>query len=674
MGDDLEKPLSQPSQNSPALSCNRRRLRAWAVVAGVVLVPALAGVGVWAALHWRGLAAGPGNEAPGADRPEDPRLAYAGPFRNIRPEVAFVGDDKCAECHQDQSRTYREHPMGRSLLPVSRIAASQRYDAAAHNPFEAFGTQFLVEHRDKRVLHKQVGRDESGQSVFEADVPIDYVLGSGTRGYSYLTDRDGYLFQSPISWFSQKQIWDLSPGFAEAARSGRPVLGLCLSCHANHVRPIEGYINRYEKPMFDGYAIGCERCHGPGAEHVKDPGRRDSFTGADYTIVNPHHLKPELRAAVCEQCHITGEARVLHRGRGLFDFRPGLAAEDFWSVYVHETVPNEPQKAVSHVEQMYLSRCFQRSEERPAEGKRKLGCTSCHDPHQHVPPEERVAHYRPRCLECHGEQQCTAPKAARLANHDSCIDCHMPRFPSADIAHNASTDHRILRRPREDAPAASSPSRREPGIVSFYRQRPGRDDAETERDLGIALTHVMVQTLAQRKLPPTHAGDRAISALESAVRNDPEDLPALEAKADVLALVNRPAEALTVYEAVLARSPHWESSLESAAMLAQSRQQKELALGYLRRAVAENPWHAHYRADLAQFLAEQKAWDEARPQCEAWLRLDPPNIDARFLWVRCLLRTGDSAMAKAEFGRIERLRPPNLAQLQARFAVESRPR
>ena len=111
-----------------------------------------------------------------------------------------------------------------------------------------------------------------------------------------------------------------------------------------------------------------------------------------------------------------------------------------------------------------------------------------------------------------------------------------------------------------------------------------------------------------------------------------------------------------------------------AAMLAQSLQRREAALSYWRRAVAENPWHPNYRANLARMLSEEKAWQEARPHCEAWLRLDPANLEARFLWVRCLIKTGDKSEARVEFAKIERLRPANLPTLQARFNVELRGR
>ena len=90
----------------------------------------------------------------------------------------------------------------------------ERYDPSAHNPFESLGVQFLVERRPEAMLHKAIRRDLSGRVVVEVAAEIAFVLGSGTRGRSYLLNRDGYLFQSPLSWYTQKSAWDLSPGFA----------------------------------------------------------------------------------------------------------------------------------------------------------------------------------------------------------------------------------------------------------------------------------------------------------------------------------------------------------------------------------------------------------------------------------------------------------------------------
>ncbi len=126
------------------------------------------------------------------------------------------------------------------------------------------------------TIHKARRQRSDGSRFAEVEAEVRYALGSGTRGITYLIERDGFLFQSPIAWFAQQRRWDISPGYGEfGARPNfeRPILPDCLACHANQFRPVAGTLNRYETPIFQGHAIGCERCHGPGALHVKAPGR-----------------------------------------------------------------------------------------------------------------------------------------------------------------------------------------------------------------------------------------------------------------------------------------------------------------------------------------------------------------------------------------------------------------
>ena len=60
------------------------------------------------------------------------------------------------------------------------------------------------------------------------------------RGHSYLFADDGYLFQSPISWYSGRHVLDLSPGYRDRnSHFDRPVDANCLFCHANHAEPLK---------------------------------------------------------------------------------------------------------------------------------------------------------------------------------------------------------------------------------------------------------------------------------------------------------------------------------------------------------------------------------------------------------------------------------------------------
>src|SRR5437868_5778056 len=72
-------------------------------------------------------------------RAADPRISFVTPYRNVRPEVNYVGDGTCSTCHPRRSTTYRSHPMGRSLSPIASAVALERYDSASHNPFDTLG-------------------------------------------------------------------------------------------------------------------------------------------------------------------------------------------------------------------------------------------------------------------------------------------------------------------------------------------------------------------------------------------------------------------------------------------------------------------------------------------------------------------------------------------------------
>jgi Tfp pilus assembly protein PilF len=640
----------------PLGGTSRRRLLA-PVVALVALATVGLALGAW---HFHLFCPGrvPDTLAASDSSTADPRLSYHGPFRNIHPKVRYVGDAACAECHKDIADSYRQHPMGRSLAPAAQMVARFVYDRKHNNPFESLHSRFIVERRGDHLLHRQVRLDQADQPIYGHDLEAHYVIGSGRRGgYSFLTDHDGYLFQTPISWFTQKQIWDLSPGFLAKGIPNRPVGADCLFCHANRAHYREGSVNRYDRDIFDGYTIGCERCHGPGEMHVQSTAPAD--------IVNPRRLEPALREAVCQQCHLEG-ARVLRRGRHLYDFRPGLPLEAFWSVFVPAQAPGKNARAVSQVEQMSQSRCFEASA-----GAGQMGCISCHDPHRAVAPAERVAWFRNRCLKCHQHSDCTAPLAQRKARGDSCFACHMPRFQTADIAHTAATDHRILARPqaggskkgRDNSPQSAKAGELGLPLKLFHRQRPGPLDEETSRDLGIAL----VTEMLQGKLDPVLYDARALGLLEAATQSHPDDVEAWLAQAKASMLRQEWRVALTAFENALRQQPDAEEAVTGAAAMAGKAQALDHAVEYWRRAVTMNPWMSQYRANLAALLADQGQWRQAREQGEAWLRLDPESVAARLLRIRWLLRDGQRDEAGREFGRVAALGPPNLERLRSWF-------
>jgi predicted CXXCH cytochrome family protein len=557
--------------------------------------------------------------------------------------------------------------MGRSLAPVGGPGEGPPITAAAGLPFEANGVHYTVERRDERVFHKAARRGADGTVFAEIEAEVRFALGSGTRGIAYLIERDGFLFQSPIAWFAQEGRWDISPGYGEYAMRPdfeRIIQPECLFCHTNQFRSVAGTMNRYEPPIFRGHAIGCERCHGPGELHVK---RNGLPAESDLTIVNPANLAPTLRESVCQQCHLQGSFRFLREGRAPLDFRPGLPLHRFWAIFLIKKSERGKFESVGHVEQMESSRCFRDS-------KGKLGCISCHDPHQLPEPAQKAAYYRERCLACHEQKGCALPFAQRQARGqgEDCVGCHMPRPSITNIPHTSATDHRITRggagRARQDPPDAPSL----PGDIpvrdyhwGLMTEEERRDDA---RDVGVALAlgaRIMNGPQAARM-----GAAQSLPFLEAAVRDRPHDLRAGESLGAVLAILERPQEALHAFEGVLRIEPGREQALRSSARVLDLLERPNLARAALQKTIAVNPWCSEYHLALANVCCQTGDWPAAIAACREALRLNPELFEARTPLIQCYLWSNQRDKADAELEILLRSYPASREVWQRWYAQQ----
>jgi len=601
----------------------------------------------------------PGTISTVSEPPPDPRLTFPTRYRNVRPDVAYVSEERCADCHAEIAEAYRQHPMGRSLAPVADASPLEGYGESAHNPFDAAGFHYLVEPGPGGVIHKEELRDPQGKAAITHAEPVLWALGSGTRGRSYIVQRGQQLYQSPISWYSESKRWDLSPGYRNKnLHFERPLPPGCLFCHVNHVEPIAGTENSYREPIFRGTAISCQRCHGPGALHVALHEAGERAARPDETIVNPRDLEPLLRDAVCEQCHLQGEARLNRRGRATFDYRPGLPLHLFSAIFVKAQRDAEGLKSVSQVEQMVLSRCYQKS-------AGKLGCISCHDPHRRPAPSEKAIFFRERCLTCHGPQavvcKLSPEKRVRKVKDDSCIACHMQQTSSANIAHTSVTNHRVLRDPSDAAAQPAHAAAPWNALIRSFHARNPDDDLDLERDLGIALSDLAAN---QRD---AGLAREAQARLTAALARVPGDVEALDALASVLRTLERPTAALAKLNEVLALAPRRESALLQAAQAAGHSDHFDDALAYLQRVGEVNPNYSLYYALRAEAFTGKRDWQSSVAQARAALQLNPTQREYRKLLLRSLLQLGEKTDARRELAVYELFRTPDAEALRQRL-------
>ncbi len=369
----------------------------------------------------------------------------AAPADPAPPVATYVGSRVCAACHMDIYRSYSRTAMGRSVTNID----SGAYPAPATVSSDAFHRQYRVFVRDGALYQSETGFDEAGRQIFETEAKLEFAVGSGENGVTFLVRRKDFLFEAPLSWYAKTGSWDLSPGYEQADEGfSRPAYASCMVCHTGRSRPVAGGADgQYLDPPFAEAAVGCENCHGPGSLHVAAR-QRGRTALPDRTIVNPSRLAPRLADNICMLCHQGGGVRVLLPGRDYADVRPGTPL--IRTVAFARLVSDRGGVLLEHHAAMESSRCF-----RATAGR--LRCITCHDPHVEPTAAEAAAYYRTRCLSCHKETSCKLTLTARRHGEtgDNCIACHMPQRPTGRISHSALTDHTIRARPDEPVSAPS---------------------------------------------------------------------------------------------------------------------------------------------------------------------------------------------------------------------------
>jgi hypothetical protein len=428
------------------------------------------------------------------------------PFLNAGPDARYVGSAGCAECHRANHRSYLLTAHSRSLAEVD--PAAEPPSAAFHHQLSGFS--YRVYRRDGQLRHEETLRTAEGREVTRVDVPIRYLIGSGNFTRSYLVELDGFLTESPITWYASTQKWAMSPGYDFPQHRGfdRPVIAECVGCHAGRSEAVGGTLHLI---AIHERVIGCESCHGPGSLHeALRRGRGGPPAGEDdRTIVNPGKLARPLQEAICAACHLDGPATVPLRGRHLGDFRPGRPLTDYRIDY--RFAGDEQMTVVGHIAQLRRSACYQKSED--------LTCVTCHDPHATKVPKDKVAFYRERCLTCHEVQACGLAPAERRKRDaaDNCVACHMPRGDT-EIPHIAFTNHHIVRKP-PTRPAgagpghAPAPAGQAPELVAFD-ENPRLTALERKRDLGLAYYQAFRDPINRRHGYTAAFRGRALGLLE----------------------------------------------------------------------------------------------------------------------------------------------------------------
>jgi hypothetical protein len=329
----------------------------------------------------------------------------------------YAGDEKCGSCHKDKLQSFQQtaHHNTSSFPDAHSILGNF---AQGQNIVKTSNPDLFFQMDQKPDGFFETAIQGMAPYTTERKERIGVVVGSGGKGQTYLFWKDDALFQLPISYWRQLG-WVNSPGYRDGtANFDRPIIPRCLECHATYAESNPPSANRYIKDsLLPG--ITCEKCHGPGLEHVQN--QTSSTRGKTVpAILNPGKFGRDRQLDLCGWCHAGAGEPV----KPTFSYLPNQPLHDY--LKLPEPAPDEVVDVHGgQVELLKRSRCFQSSE---------MTCTTCHDVHA---VQNDSSAFSQRCLSCHKTGTARFPKADHKAESD-CVDCHMPAQPTSLIVFDSN--------------------------------------------------------------------------------------------------------------------------------------------------------------------------------------------------------------------------------------------
>ena len=364
----------------------------------------------------------------------------------------FVSSERCASCHQREAAAWKGSQHALALQDARGPAVLGDFRDAT---FEKDGVATKFTQHDSRFFVVTAGPDGT-----PGEFEVKFTLGVVPL-QQYLVEMPGGRLQAfGIAWDTRPknaggQRWfDLYPGQKIPPGDALHWTGIqqtanfmCVDCHVTNLRKgFDEATNAYHSTWSED-GVGCEACHGPGANHVANPKVRlpaQFPPRARIAWGTDPAARPTVPAAgrateveVCARCHARRSQLTddVHAGRPFADgFRlsllePGLYRAD-----------GQMQDEVFNYGSFLQSRMF-------AKG---VTCSDCHDPHT----QKLRAQGNALCEQCHQPAKYDAKTHhfhEPASKAGQCVSCHMPTvtYMVVDPRHDHS-----FRVPRPDLAAS----------------------------------------------------------------------------------------------------------------------------------------------------------------------------------------------------------------------------
>ena len=368
----------------------------------------------------------------------------------------YIGSEACAGCHQQSYGDWlgSHHDLAMQKATPDTVLgdfADATFDyAGITSTFYRKGDAFWV-------------RTDNAAGKLE-DFPVQWVFGVYPLQQVLLPTGQGRLQALTIAWDARPaaeggQRWyHLYPD--DAITAGDPLHWTgpyqnwntrCAECHSTNVK--KNYLageHRFDT-QWDEEDVGCEACHGPGAQHA-DLAKRQALAdalhgGFEMSLAARGQWAWSENASIAartsaleDNTQIDNCARCHARRSTLGDYHYGADLLDTHRLALIESPLYWPDGQIR--DEVYVYGSFVQSKMHQA----GVVCANCHNPHSN----QLVAEGNGVCSQCHLPSTYDNPSHHRhkvASTGAQCVECHMPSQVYMGV--DARRDH-SMRIPRPD--------------------------------------------------------------------------------------------------------------------------------------------------------------------------------------------------------------------------------
>jgi tetratricopeptide (TPR) repeat protein len=575
---------------------------------------------------------------------------------------ALAGMAACAPCHANRVAEFQK----------TRHAQACRIPDATNMPAGFLPGQGTFTTRDPALRFEMT---QHGGQLFQTAIHsrdgvetrtparIAFAYGSGgILDEVYFTWHAGNrLYELPVAWLHAQRRFAMTTynPYGEGDHA-RDTTERCVECHNTWLEHVPGTRNQYNP---DGALLGvtCERCHGPGRDHVAYHEAHPNDDAAR-AIVHPGKLPRERQIEVCAQCH----SNAIHPRTQAFQYRPGEALDRYFKTI--DTRFPEFDHVANQTAYLRQSKCFQKSTE--------LTCTTCHNPHRPHEPNQRGSSER-SCFKCHQRTDCAEVPRLPAAIRDNCIGCHMPARVWMNVHFHTEDDQYVPPIRRYQHRIAIDPVARQEVLLAWYRTQSDPHSHKEAARLEQTVSDYWLDEAAKRE--SQYRLLAAIGALREALHVHPTAATRAKLQAATAAQAQldadftrglhevderRFADAIGTLGSVLARKPNFARAHGKLGSAYAATGKREDAVKHLQAVAAHDPndpyglmmlaWLDYLDGNARDAVASYRRADE----------IEPCNVKTHYHWGLALVQLGQLTDAADHFRQALTIDPDHAGACQ----------